>query len=453
MPDITSYNGIDMADIASINGQDIASGGAFNPVTGAGTYTETVPTSGLIQIGGSGFSSYDIAQASGKASGQDYLPGFIFGADIKRNFSSDVDGSRSIASTPFSGTVAAMSSHGGGVMIVDTEGKLWIMSKDTNLWGVGGSATRRGFTQLTGVGASDTGWTKVGCGQSHAFAINSGKLYAIGSGSYGKLGRGSTSSSYNSWIQIGSDSDWVDVKATANHSVAIKGSSNTLYTCGSNADGKTGHGTTSSNTTTWTAVTATNLLSSSANGFSYITASYHHTGGIQSGRAFMCGKSSSSCPFGQNITVDQDVMIQVGSVGGSLQTDWTQLAPTYYSTNFLNSSGHLYHQGSYQYYLSGDGTTTNHKDQAVRTGTFSDATDLIISHLEYSPSRAGVVRGGKPYYAGQSKQGNIVPTSTSATSAYAKSWTLILDAQINGNSVFIYPSSATNQMSFMAQFQ
>lgn len=52
MPDITSYNGIDMADIASINGQDIASGGAFNPLTGAGTYTETVPTTGLIKRGG-----------------------------------------------------------------------------------------------------------------------------------------------------------------------------------------------------------------------------------------------------------------------------------------------------------------------------------------------------------------------------------------------------------------
>lgn len=453
MPDITSYNGIDMANIASINGQDIASGGAFNPVTGDGTYTETVPTSGLIQIGGNSQSVYDNVSQGGKTSSQDYLPGFLLGTDIKRNFSSDVDGQRCIAETPFSGTVAQIASHINGIMIIDTDGKLWILCKNTSQWGIGGTPTLRTFTQVTGVGDSDTGWTKVACGSGHAFAINAGKLYAIGQGSYGMLGRGNTSSSYNSWTQIGSDSDWVDVAAANTHSVAIKGSSNTLYTCGSNSDGKTGLGTTSSNTLTWTAVTATNLLNSSANGFSYVTASYHHTGGIQSGRAFMCGRSDSNCTFGQNITVDQDVMIQVGSVGGSLQTNWTQLAPTYYSTNLLNSSGELYHQGDGQYYLSGDGSTTDHKDQAVRTGTFSDVTDLIISHLEYNPSRAGIVRGGKVYYVGIAKSGNIVPTDTNVTSAYAKSWTLILDGQINGNGIFIFGQNSTYHMSFMAQYQ
>ena len=453
MPDITSYNGIDMANIASINGQDIASGGAFNPVTGAGTYTETVPTTGLIQIGGGGFSAYINSLADGKSDPTDYLPGFILGTDIKRNFSSDVDGERCIAATPFSGTVAEMSSSGKGIMIIDTDGKLWVLSSDTDLWGGVGSYTRRTFSQITGLGDSDTGWTKVACGFNHAFAINSGKLYAIGQGSYGVLGRGSTSASYNLWTQIGSDSDWVDVAAANTHSVAIKGSSNTLYTCGSNADGKTGLGIQSSSTTSWTAVTATNLLNSSADGFSYITASHHHTGGIQSGRAFMCGRSDSNCTFGQNITVDQDVMIQVGSVGGSLQTNWTKLAPTYYSTNLLNSNGELYHQGSGQYYLSGDGSTTDHKDQAVRSGTFTDATDLVISHTEYNASRAGVVRGGKVYYAGLSKSGNIVPSDTGPTYAYAKSWTLILDGQINGNGIFILPGSAINNMSFMAQYQ
>lgn len=55
MPNIASYNAIDVGNIASINGQDIAAGGgAYNPVTDSGTYTETVPTSGLIKFGGFG---------------------------------------------------------------------------------------------------------------------------------------------------------------------------------------------------------------------------------------------------------------------------------------------------------------------------------------------------------------------------------------------------------------
>ena len=249
--------------------------------------------------------------------------------------------------------------------------------------------------------------------ETSALCINSGKLYAIGANSYGLFGRGDTSTSYNSFDQIGSDSDWVSVNMTRYNAQAIKGSGNVLYTAGRNNEGQNGNGTTSGNQTTFTAVDATNMVSGTNNNVTLVKGSQNVVGFIQSGRAFMCGRSDSNCTFGQNITVDQDVMIQVGSVGGSLQTNWTKLAPTYYSTNLLNSNGELYHQGSGQYYLSGDGSTTDHKDQAVRSGTFTDATDLVISHTEYNASRAGVVRGGKVYYAGLSKSGNICLLYTS----------------------------------------
>ena len=74
MPDIDQKNGIDMANIASINGQDVASGGAYDPVAETGTYTETLPTSGLIQMGGAYRQVY--SETDGKAGGGDHVTGF-----------------------------------------------------------------------------------------------------------------------------------------------------------------------------------------------------------------------------------------------------------------------------------------------------------------------------------------------------------------------------------------
>lgn len=55
MPNIASHNGIDVGNIASINGQDIAaSGGAFDPLAGTGTYTEESGVgTGMFMYGGS----------------------------------------------------------------------------------------------------------------------------------------------------------------------------------------------------------------------------------------------------------------------------------------------------------------------------------------------------------------------------------------------------------------
>ena len=87
MPNIASHNGIDVGNIASINGQDIASGGAFNPVAGTGTYTETLPTTGVIKRGG----HYVNSVSNGRTENQDNIGGFHLGGSPVNNMSSDVD--------------------------------------------------------------------------------------------------------------------------------------------------------------------------------------------------------------------------------------------------------------------------------------------------------------------------------------------------------------------------
>lgn len=449
MPNVSQKNGIDMGNIASINDQTVsAGGGAYDPVNETGTYTTTVPTSGLIQMGGAYRETYN--ETDGRIGGGDDVTGFPLGKDIVRNYSSDVDGQYAIAETPFTGTVSKIVSSNNSIHIIDTTGKLWICANQTTCWGAGGTPTRRSFTQLTGVGDSDTGWTDVASSGAHVLAINSGKLYAIGSNSYGRFGNGTTTSSSNTWIQIGTDSDWVAVACGELHSAAIKGASNVLYTCGQNGDGKTGHNTQSGNTTTWTAVDATNLVGATNNNFSFVSASYHHTTAIQSGRAFGCGRCDNNEPLGQSLIVDQNIMVQTGSVSGTLQTNWTKFYSGYYSSHLINSSGELYHQGDGQYYLSGDGTNTDHKGgDAVKTSTWTDVEDIYQSNHTYIVNSIVIKRSGKPYFVGYNREGNILGNTTQS---YTTSPTLLVDAQINGSGRYIKPDGS-NAMSFMAQFQ
>jgi hypothetical protein len=124
MADITAYSGIDMGDIASISGQDVVSGGAYDPVANSGTYTEIVPTTGLIKRGGQNISS-----ASGsRNSSADNTAGFIMGTDQVVNLASDVDGILNIVEDVLPAGMGAPSKLIYGkysCWIIDNAGKLW----------------------------------------------------------------------------------------------------------------------------------------------------------------------------------------------------------------------------------------------------------------------------------------------------------------------------------------
>ena len=116
----------------------------------------------------------------------------------------------------------------------------------------------------------------------------------------------------------------------------------------------------------------------------------------------------------------------------------------------INSGGHFYHQGDGQYYLSGDGTSTDHKSgDAVRTGTWADAEDISINNAEYYNSNIQIKRGGKLYFVGYVRNGNIFPN---ATSSYVTQPTLIIDAQVNGKGAYTIPDGNSGQ-TFIAQYQ
>ena len=404
MPDVSSYNGIDVGNIASINGQDVPSGGggAFNPVTGEGTYTETTPTSGLIKYGG-------VSKGTNPETA-DSLVTHSYGSRSVINIQSDVNGKYQVVAESKSDfvhiTYGRYSAFG-----ITASGQMWEIGSSSSY--LEGSVTTT-FQQVTGVGDSDTGWTDVSSSYDGALAINSGKLYYIGANTYGHAGTGNQSHSYSSFTQVGSDTDWQAVQRCRQWSMATKTSSNVLYTCGRNFNYQTGLDTSSGNTTSWTAINDDNFTNTDV---SFLGGGYD--GGIlirSNGECYGWGDEDNNERFGLNSSSNVQKPTAIGSVGGSIATDWATGALANRCCMLINTSGELFFTGEGGYYVRGDGTSTDAKDgNFVQVGTDTDFEKVMFDGSGQNTSVAMlsiVQKGSKLYASGYNKYGNILDNAS-----------------------------------------
>ena len=356
MPNIASHNGIDVGNIASINGQDIAaSGGAFDPVADTGTYTETVPTTGLIHYGYAAMrpAASDSVSASIYA-GQFMLANATSSEELKVNLSSDKDGLHQIyglSALDKSWTKIDCTKY---IWIGIEGGRLWMASWSTSY--VHASSNTRTLTQVTGLsGATDTGWTDCSAGSDFAMAINGGKLFVVGINGDGQLGLGDTTNR-STLTQVGSDTDWYKVSAGDDHSAAIKGASGnrSLLTTGENNDGKCGSGDTSGDDTSW----IERVSADASEDWTFVEAGQSHTIAIKAGKLFVTGDGRQE-RFGNNSTSDVTTFTQSGKTDGStFGTNWVSGTVTYYKSMLINSSGEVWFAG-WGVYGNGSGNTTN----------------------------------------------------------------------------------------------
>ena len=352
MPDITSYNGIDMADIASINGQDIASGGAYNPIADTGTYTEESGTeTGVYMYGGV---PTDIGH------GNNHSGGYIQGPVL--NFSSDKSGvfphRKQTGNFHRNWTKFETSEH--IFAGIDTDGKLWMSADSTNfVHQTSNSNTLTQATSVTGV-SSDTAWTDVSVGDDFILAINAGELYVVGENGDGQLGTGNTTDA-TTLTQIGSDTDWFKVAAGDDHSVAIKGASGdrSLLTTGENNDGKCGSGDATGDDTSW----IERVAADAGEDWTFVNASNRNSLAILAGKVFMCGDGSDEVQ-GNNSTSDVLTFTQTGKInsGGDFGTNWVSGATTSrQNSHLINSSNELWFAGEASTGGRGDASTTDAK--------------------------------------------------------------------------------------------
>jgi alpha-tubulin suppressor-like RCC1 family protein len=137
---------------------------------------------------------------------------------------------------------AQVSSAGNHAIAIKTNGTLWSWGNNTD--GRTGRGITTGDTLTPTQVGSATNWAKVSTRFSHVLAITTtGQLWAWGTNTNGQLGRGNTTTPQTSPTQIGSLTNWQEIAAGNNHSLAIN-SSGELLAWGQNTNGQLGRGNT-----------------------------------------------------------------------------------------------------------------------------------------------------------------------------------------------------------------
>ena len=394
---MSKMNGVDFSSISALSGKSLVdSGGSYDPVAGTGTFTETVPTSGLLRVGGLNSSS---------------KPGYRYEPSPAVLFSSDADGKYLTAQfdTDSSWTDIAVwgrrVSNDNATFAINSDGELWSRAYSSSYVGSNSS-----WSQVTQSGIVDDGWTSISANSNVFLGVNSGKLYLAGSRTYGGNGSGYQ---YTSFQQVGSDTDWVSVSVGYQHSLAIKGSDNKVYSTGSNSNGRTGLNTTSGTTTTWTLVNATNLDGATNEDISYIQANYESSLIIQNGKAFFFGYNRYNNNVGLTSGA-KTVPIQIGKDSGTFKTDWSSGYAGNYCSHLIDTSGRCWWTGAGNYGASASGTSNNSSGNYLQIGSDTDWTYIRSPKTSFSNHVAfSAIKGGKGYFWGRNSMANIIDSSTS----------------------------------------
>lgn len=374
MPDIASYNGIDMGDIASINGQDAPSAAASEP------------SSGIIALGGTAPSQ---------------SPVLVTGAE--RVFT-EITFHSSVSSPLAASAVEKVSAGRSMVGIRDDSANLWMSSganNNTGSIGSYGGYNRQFAIELTSV-------ADFSCGKDHSLAVKTdGTLWGIGGNGDGELGRGDTTNQYSTFVDVGGGTTtWSKVSCGEEFSLAIK-TDGTLWSAGKNSSGRTGQGTISGSTTSWTQI-------GSATSWTQVSTSDNFAAGIKGGTLMTWGEGNDG-----RLGLGNDTDQTSPQVADS-DTDWQSVhCGAGYIKAIKTASGHHYHSGaggSFGGGTRGDGSTSS-VNTFTRMGSDTGWTEFL--ELKYSSFSyyAGGKKGGSWYACGRYDKAPYIKTGGTATTS------------------------------------
>lgn len=358
MPDIVSYNGIDVADIISINGLDIPAGG--RSLT-AGVY--------------------------------------MFGDDAGRweYYFSSVDselGPQLYAKTSSTAHVfdKVVSNYYFNFWALKGDGTLWMLNRATNYNSYGTQTT---WTQY----GTDTDWQDIAAGQFEFAAIKNGEYYHLGYNYYRQAGNGSSTNT-TSWTKVGTATNWTRVER-GNHFTIIMNDSGEVYTAGRNANNRTGQGTSSGNTSTLTKLSQlSNVIDISAS-YDGGGAVVEATAGDGYGSLYVWGYNNGNS-LGKSGSTSTATITTIS--GGSALNDVVSVGLGRYAGHVVTSNGYLYRAGYANNNVQWDetGSKTSGWD---RDGSYTGFTRVYGAGARSGYS-AAFVKGGKTYVTGHTS-GNI----------------------------------------------
>ncbi len=232
---------------------------------------------------------------------------------------------------------------------------------DTSLWCWG----RNGYGQLgdgtledrpapTRVG-DQTGWSAVATGPSFSCAIRAGTLWCWGAGGSGSLGNAGNAMLP---LQVGTDSDWAAVAASAaavelaaGHACALK-TGGTLWCWGLNAGGQLGVGSNTGQTCQLDSCSSAPLQVAGAD-WERVALGAYHTCATRTDGTLWCWGYDEEGELGHGIPMQQWVPRQLGAA-----TDWAHVDAGPLFTCAVRDDGTRWCWGLNDAHQLGDGTST-----------------------------------------------------------------------------------------------
>jgi alpha-tubulin suppressor-like RCC1 family protein len=260
-------------------------------------------------------------------------------------------------------------------LAVKTGGSLWSWGRNSEgQLGIGDTTNRFGATQV----GSLTNWSKVtasnGYGRQCSGSIKTdGTLWTWGNNYFYNLGLGNRTNR-SSPVQVGSATDWNEIKAGQDHFIGIK-ATNQLWLFGNGNMGQMGTNNRNNGATPFRLGTATDWTA--------VGAGRYTSGAIGGGKLWMWGDNSSG-KLGINSSVaSTSSPIQVGT-----GTDWSKIEISFNHSMAIKTDGTLWAWGNNNNGKHGNSSTTN-TSSPVQVGTATDWVQISIGINHGAAIRTG----------------------------------------------------------------
>ena len=322
----------------------------------------------------------------------------------------------------------------GHTAAIKADGTLWMWGENTYYGGsnggqLGDNTTIRKSSPIQTI-SEGTNWSSVACGSMHTAAVkNDGTLWVWGVNFDRQLGD-NTSTSKSSPIQtIAGGSDWSFVACGNYHTAAIK-TDGTLWLWGGNGGGRLGDNTT---------ITKSSPVQTLTGGtdWSKIACGAYHTAAIKTDGTLWTWGSNYDGRLGDNTTVRKSSPVQTIAGG----TDWSKVASAGSHTAAIKTDGTLWLWGYNYHGQLGDDTRTNRSSpiQTIAGGTNWSSVACGGAHTAAIKTDGTIWVWGKNDHGAMGDDTTVKKSSPVQTIAGGTNWTFVAcDKYFNGTTYALY---------------
>jgi alpha-tubulin suppressor-like RCC1 family protein len=278
-----------------------------------------------------------------------------------------------------------------------------------NLYGRLGDGTTTDRSSPVSVVGGFTDWISTSAGYSHSLGIRAnGSLWAWGHNYQGRLGNGRGGLSYGSTYEtspvsvIGGFSDWVQVSAGYNHTLALR-ANGSIWSWGGNYIGQLGNGNSGFDISASYSYGKSSPVSVVGGFTDWILVSagsnFSHSLGVRANGSLWAWGSNTLGQLGDDTITDRSSPVSV--VGGF--TDWISASAGGGHILGVRANGTLWAWGRNSNGRLGDNTATNRSSPVSVVGGFTDWISASAGNLH----SLGVRANGSLWAWGNNGQGRL----------------------------------------------